>query len=212
MSRRHRKPKKPRTTFAVVADGETEMWYLQMLKRNEPAIHVDIRPRISSKKKLEDQCDYVRNLAEDYTKVFWMVDLDAIFEDSRQVPKGKETPLEKFIKYTREFETNKTVEVIVNNPCLEFWFLLHFEKTSKYFSRCEKTISQLKNHLPDYEKSQKFFTKQDNDIYLRLKDKLPDALKNSTVLGKFNSDDPERAMCEMEIFFNSLVQQRGKVL
>lgn len=204
--------RKSRPTFAVVADGETEMWYLQMLKRNAPAIRIDIRPQISNKKKMEDQRQLVRDLAEDYTKVFWIVDLDAILGNSRQIKKGKETPLDKFCKYAKEFETSKTVEIIVNNPCLEFWFLLHFEKTSKCFSQCEKAVTQLKNHLPDYEKSQKFFTKQDNDIYLRLKDKLPDARKNSTALGKFNSNDPERAMCEMEIFFNSLDQQRGKVL
>lgn len=204
--RRNRGHRKPKRNFAIVADGETEVWYLQMLKRNEPSIRVDIRPRLSNKKKLKDQHELVNNLSADYSKVFWIIDLDAIIEDSKQVAKGSETPLQEFCRYVKKFKEDKKVEVIVNNPCLEFWFLLHFEKTSKYFSRCEKTISQLKNHLPDYEKSQKFFTKQDNDIYLRLKNKLPDALKNSTVLGKFNNDDPERAMCEMEIFFNSLVQ------
>ncbi len=50
-----RKPKKkrPKTdpAFAIVVDGETEMWYLQMLKRNERDIRVSIRPEIPNKKK-----------------------------------------------------------------------------------------------------------------------------------------------------------------
>lgn len=41
--------------------------------------------------------------------------------------------------------------IIVNNPCLEFWLLLHFEATSKYFDTCEGAEKQLK----DYEKTQK---------------------------------------------------------
>ena len=39
--------------FAVVVDGETEYWYLQMLKQNEPNILFDITPKILQKKNLE---------------------------------------------------------------------------------------------------------------------------------------------------------------
>ena len=40
-------------SFAVVVDGETEYWYLQMLKHNEPNILFDITPKILQKKNLE---------------------------------------------------------------------------------------------------------------------------------------------------------------
>jgi hypothetical protein len=214
MSRPKREPKALRPTFAVVADGKTEKWYLEMLRQNEPDIIIHFKPQIPNKKKIEDQCELVRSLSENagYTKVFWIVDLDAIIEDSRQVAKAKETPLQEFSRNTKKFEEDNNVEVIVNNLCLEFWFLLHFEKTSKYFNRCDEAEKQLKKHFPDYEKTEKFFKKQDNDIYLRLKDKLPDALKNSEALGKFNSNDPERAMCEMELFFELMSSIGGKVL
>ena len=29
----------PRKTYAFVGDGETEQWYLQMLKKNETAVY-----------------------------------------------------------------------------------------------------------------------------------------------------------------------------
>jgi len=31
-------------TFAFVVDGETEIWYLQMLKRNERQLRLNIEP------------------------------------------------------------------------------------------------------------------------------------------------------------------------
>jgi hypothetical protein len=43
-------PLKSKSTFAVVVDGDCEVWYLQMLKRNERSIHVTIEPQIPQKK------------------------------------------------------------------------------------------------------------------------------------------------------------------
>lgn len=36
--------------LAIVVDGDTEVWYLQMLKRNERDIRISIRPEIPNKK------------------------------------------------------------------------------------------------------------------------------------------------------------------
>ncbi len=41
-------------TFAVVVDGETEVWYLQMLKRNERKLNVNIEPKLPSKKSISE--------------------------------------------------------------------------------------------------------------------------------------------------------------
>lgn len=204
-----RKTKKiaPKTNpvFAIVVDGETEIWYLQMLKRNERNIRVSIKPEIPNKKSLKEQYDLVCNLSEkEFTKVFWLIDLDAVIKEANETPKGKKSPLEIFTEYrtslTKKF---KNVIVIVNNPCLEFWFLLHYEKTSKYLNTCSRAENKLKKHLRNYEKTQKFFTKQNDDIYLKLQPKLKDAIKNSLSLGVFDIKEPKKAMSEMELLFQS---------
>ncbi|WP_040626672.1 hypothetical protein [Mucilaginibacter paludis] len=46
-------------TYAVVVDGQTEMWYLQMLKRNEPNCTITVKPELPKKKTLDDQCRLV---------------------------------------------------------------------------------------------------------------------------------------------------------
>ena len=43
----------PKQSFAVVVDGETEYWYLQMLKHNEPNIPFNIKPQILQKKEYQ---------------------------------------------------------------------------------------------------------------------------------------------------------------
>ena len=41
----------------------------------------------------------------------------------------------------------------LSNPAFEFWFLLHFQNTSRPYANATEVIADLKNHLPNYEKS-----------------------------------------------------------
>lgn len=192
-------------TFTIVVDGQTEYWYLEMLKRNERNLRVNIKPELPSKKSLAEQfkllCDLSRR---EYEKVFWVVDFDVILKETREAAKGKITALQEFTNYRNQLhEEFENVVVIVNNPCLEFWILLHFENTTRSFEDCSKAESQLKKHLNDYEKTQKYFTKQDNDIYLKLKPHLKAALQRASKLGTFDKDEPANALCEMPALFNA---------
>ncbi len=204
-----RTPKRitPKTNpaFAVVVDGETEVWYLQMLKRNEREIRVSIKPEIPNKKSVEEQYNLVCSLVDkEFTKVFWIIDLDTVIKEETETPKGKKSTLKIFEEYKTNLTTNyPNVFVVVNNPCLEFWFLLHFTKTSKYFNTCTSVETELKKHLKNYEKTQKFFTKQNDDIYLKLKPYLKEAIDNSIALGNFDDENPKKAMCEMDLLFKS---------
>ncbi len=197
--------RKTNPVYAVVVDGETEVWYLQMLKRNERNIRVSIKPEIPSRKSIEELYNLVRDLSiKEFTKVFWIIDLDTVIKESNEAHRGKTSPLNSFIKYRIDLIDNYlNVVVIVNNPCLEFWFLLHFESTSRYFNNCSGAEIQLKKYLKDYEKTQKFFTKQNDDIYLKLKPNLKTAIQNSLALGNFDKQNPIKAMCEMELLFQS---------
>jgi hypothetical protein len=199
--RKRRYPGYP--TIAIVVDGETEFWYLQMLKRNERTIRVNIKPEIPSRKSIKEQYELVCDLSSrEYSKVFWMVDLDVIIKETREAPRGAESAITRFIGYRADLLSNfDNVSVIVNNPCLEFWFLLHYQKTARYFDTCSAAEHQLKKHLQGYEKTQKYFTKQGNDIYLRLKPYITKAINNANALGSFNKQASQKAICEMGSFF-----------
>ena len=73
-----------RPTFAIVVDGETEVWYLQMLKRNEQQLRIDIEPKLPQRKSIREQFELVMDLAgREYPNVFWLVDLDALLKEHR---------------------------------------------------------------------------------------------------------------------------------
>lgn len=192
-------------TFAFVVDGETEVWYLQMLKRNERQLRLNIKPEIPNKKSIEEQYQLVVDLSgREYLKVFWIVDLDTIIKESDKAPRGKKTPMQAFTEFRKKLKQKyENVIVIINNPCLEFWFLLHFEKTSKLFDTCTKAETELKKHLEDYEKTQKYFTKEGHDIYTKLKPALKNAISNSASLGQFDEEEQTKAICEMCLLFQT---------
>lgn len=199
-------PAKSRPGFAFVVDGECEVWYLQMLKRNERSLNVNIEPKIPQRKNLHDQFEMVCNLAEDYTKVFWIIDFDCILSETKECETGKQTPLNLFKDYCTKLKSGKykaKVVTIINNPCLEYWYLLHFESTSKYFENCEKLLKYLKKKpvLKDYKKNRDYYIKENNDIYLRLKPYINDAIINAKKIRAFNIDDPCQGVAEMYLFF-----------
>lgn len=205
--RKRRTPRKVNPTFAVVVDGETEMWYLKRLQQNERDLRITIKPEIPKRKNIGEQYELVCALSgeeNEYDKVFWVVDFDAIIKETRETAKNKKSPLDDFIEYRHKIiKKYPHVVVIVNNPCLEFWFLLHFEQTSKYFT-ADEAEKQLKKHMADYEKTEKYFKKANNDIYQRLRPHLTDAIRHSLALGGFSDEAPKKAMSEMELLFQSL--------
>lgn len=191
--------------FAIVVDGETEFWYLQMLKRNEKLIKVDIKPEIPQKKKLADQYSKVIELIKSYDKVYWIIDLDVVLKESAQVKKGKRKPIDAFIEYKRKIEKKSDkIILIINQPCLEFWFLTHYIRTAQPYNNCEEAGRQLKKHIPDYEKTEKYFTKQDNDIYIKLRPYLATAINHSKYFASFDIDSPNNGLTEMYKLFSDI--------
>ena len=191
-------------SFAVVVDGETEYWYLQMLKQNEPDILFNIAPKILQKKNIDQQYKLVTTLSEEeYDKVFWIVDLDVLLKEERE-KNNSTSSLQKFLNYYKNLSKQKKIVVIVNNPCLEYWFLLHFQMTDKVFTACTNAEKEVSQKLKGYEKTEKFFKKSNNDIYKQLKPYLQTAVSNATTLGTFDPYNHSKAMCEMFLLFKTL--------
>jgi hypothetical protein len=74
------------------------------------------------------------------------------------------------------------IKIAFTIPCFEYFVLLHFEKTTRPFTKCDDVIHQIKKSwLPDYEKATNIF-----DILLPNKDT---GLENSAwVVNQFNDE------------------------
>jgi hypothetical protein len=55
--------------------------------------------------------------------------------------------------------SNPVIKIAFTIPCFEYFILLHFEKTTKPFRKCDDVISKIKSkgHIPNYEKATNIF-------------------------------------------------------
>lgn len=204
MRNKRKLPARGKPKVAVVVDGETEAWYLTMLNRNEPSSKFQIKPEIPQRKSLSEQYEKVDRLSKDYDQVIWIVDMDVILKETREARRGHPRPLEEFLKYMSHLNFISNVTVIINHPCIEIWFLLHFEFTQASFNDCVSAESRLKKYLKDYSKTQKYFTKEGDDIYLKVRKMQPDAIRNSKRMDEFDPDNPSIGLSGMHKLFEIL--------
>ena len=82
----------------------------------------------------------------------------------------------KAIKLAKKYH----IIMITSNPCIELWFLLHFEYTTAWLSNND-VINKLKKYYPKYEKN--------INIFPEIKDKVSEAIKNAKKLESFQLDN-----------------------
>lgn len=137
MARKAKQPKGKRMnpTFFVFCEGKTEAAYVDLLRRNF-RVPVEIIARVSDSnisKLYIDRCKRDRfTTPED--KTFLMFDLD--------VP-GMLDRLKKIQDAT----------LLLSNPCIEYWFLLHYVDVNREISSSE-CLALLRSKDPAYSKGE----------------------------------------------------------
>ncbi len=66
---------------------------------------------------------------------------------------------------------SSTIHIAFTAICFEYFILLHFERTTSPFRRCDDLIKRLKSHISDYEKAV--------NLYSVLKDRIDHGIENS---------------------------------
>lgn len=75
------------------------------------------------------------------------------------------------------------LRLAISNPCFEYWYLLHFEKTGRVFANCDEVEREIKRkrRIPNYDKAM--------SVYPLLKPpKMDLALKNASELRHENPE------------------------
>lgn len=190
-------------SIALIVDGENEKWYVEKVKQhysNETLKKMAIKPELPSAKRIEELFLLAKEkVEEEFSHVFLIIDMD--------IPLKEESEFNDFRHYYEKYqEVKKTTNggrkddfkwmdkltVIVNNPCLEFWYLLHYGKTTKFYPDFQSLKKDLikKDRFDSYSKSESFY-KNHPDIFERLGENkgLTEARKNAApfVLEKANT-------------------------
>lgn len=194
-------------SFAIIADGETEKWYFQLMNQEERLrVHVDY---LLPGGNLEALYAAVKGTLENgaYTKVFWIVDFDVITKEEKEYSGNGVRPVQRFSEMRDEFARafGETLQVAVNNPCLEFWYLLHYEQTGRYYPAYEPDLrKELQKHLSGYEKTEHYYKRQTPNLYARLQPNQAKAFCNAAALPAFDVSDYQCAgagICQVVEFF-----------
>lgn len=205
--------KKGEYAIAIVADGETEKWYFQLLNEEE-----NLRLQITyihPKGSLSEIYEMVKEQClRPFVKVYWVVDFDVILKENREKTKGSISPVVLFQTILRDIQSSSkkfpNLYLFINNPCFEFWHLLHFKDTSRYYPMYEPDLRKdLQNVLPNYEKSEKFY-KSGRNIYVRFKPLQDEAIKRASKLPVFDMDNCQRANAGVYELVQELLSKKSE--
>lgn len=83
----------------------------------------------------------------------------------------------------RKYANNSSVILCDSMPSIEFWFLLLYLNTNRYFATSEDVIAILRRFIPNFSKHQSFLSKESWVSDLLSDDRLNKALVNANVIG-----------------------------
>ena len=111
--------------------------------------------------------------------------LDLSEDDKAYCVFDTDTKPEKNIQIESAINLAKDNDIIpiVSAPCVELWFLLHYEYTTAFINSND-VIERLKKHYPKYEKN--------CNIYSEIKDRVDIAIKNSKKLEKYQKQNNKK--------------------
>lgn len=142
-------------TFFVFCEGKTEAAYVDLLRRSF-RVPVEIIARVSDSNISQpyiDRCKRDRfTTSEDKTFLMFDLDVPGMLERLRKI---------------------KEAVLLLSNPSIEYWFLLHYKDTNKELSSAE-CLSMLKGIDTDYQKG--VFSTAMKKV---LKDAIEDAAKQA---------------------------------
>ena len=157
------KGKQMKPNFFVFCEGETEIAYVKFLRSLYRA-PIQVIPKKGKSNISEDYIEKSKNeyVQTDQDKVFLMYDLDVdgMLEQLQKIPNA---------------------ELIVSNPCIELWFLLHYQDQKSEISSY-KCIKKLQKVSKEYKKGT--LSEEEKDVLAKNKDQ---ALERAKKLVEFQN-------------------------
>ncbi len=164
---KNKREKYPLIIIKCEGTNSAEKIYFRNFSRRDCRIKFCTGNRTDVKGMLEDLLNY-------------MVKEDLNIEDNNQIYLVLDTDFnQKRIKEINEIEPicqEKGINIILSSPTFEMWYLLHFRHKNIQFKSSKEVKKEIKKLIPEY--------KETLNIYLKLKDKTKEAIKNAKIVKK----------------------------
>ncbi|MDE6341434.1 MAG: RloB family protein [Muribaculaceae bacterium] len=175
MARRIKERKLKNPAITIIGEGATERFYFTHLKRLNGYNYI-CKPRNFAEQNIDDiQRQVERVLADDGIAVcVFDVDVTRIHQADKA----------KFDAMCQRYANNPSVIICESMPSIEFWFLLHYLNTNRYFATSDDVMAALRRYLPTFSKQQSYLSKENWVATLLTDNKLTTAIHNAITLGE----------------------------
>lgn len=149
--------REPQKSILIVVEGETEKLYF-LEYRNAfrlPLIDVELHvenPDCTDPINLVARAIKLKNQRKrdvkngnalvEYDEVWTVYDLEGVHDPRRKQSTD-----------AKKIADENNIRIAVSDPSFEFWYILHFEKTTKSFNDADEVRRYLKKHIPGYKKA-----------------------------------------------------------
>jgi RloB-like protein len=128
-----------RTNYVVLGDGQSEQYYLKHLKKLKNYKYA-IRPSLFASITIETAENIIDELLSGgCNQIIYFTDYDTIIAQGKQ---------QQFDTLKNKYANRTEVLICESMPSIEFWFLLHFQKTTREYSMCHRFFSIEHNKKP----------------------------------------------------------------
>ena len=146
---RERKIKAPNVT--IIGEGLTERCYFKHLKSLK-GYRYTCKPRNFSQQSIDDLQKQIDKVLTDDGVAVCVFDAD--------VAREKPAERKKLEAMQKKYAGNEQVVLCDSMPSIEFWFLIHYLNTNKYFASSADVIKILRRYLPDFSKHEIYLSKE----------------------------------------------------
>ena len=136
-----------RRSVTLIGEGITEQYYFTHI-RTLFGYHYTIKPYYFSVTSLVEMDKKIAEAIQDGGFAIAIFDAD--------VASRNEAEKKKLESIRKKYANRKNVLLCDSLTSIEYWFLLHYENTNRFFKDSAATEKALRKYIPDYEKKEKF--------------------------------------------------------
>ena len=137
--------------ITIIGEGATERFYFTNLRRLKDYCYT-CKPRNFTEQSLDEIQKQVDRVLADRGIAVCVFDTD--------ITRNNPTERAKFEALCQKYKDRKDVIICDSMPSIEFWFLLHYLNTNRYFATSDNVIDVLHKYIPDFSKQEKFLSKE----------------------------------------------------
>ena len=171
-----------RSRITVIGEGLTERWYFEHL-RTIKGYRYDCKPRFFAHQSYEEMMKLIDWVLQNEGIAVCVCDAD--------ITRNNEERRKKLLEMKAKYAKETRVLICDSMPSIEFWFLIHYMSTRRYFKDSDAVSKVLTKFIQGYNKTSPFLEKQNWVAVMSTDERQKDACKRATLLGPQNESYSE---------------------